>query len=81
MVQKSQGQPPFETYKTLWIMGKITISTGFYGLRWFIYPIIYRVLYIPGGCLGFLNHPTGMSRYYAGRKLFMGLIAQSMEPP
>ena len=20
------------------------------------YPIIYRVLYIPGGCLGFLNH-------------------------
>ena len=20
------------------------------------YPIIYRVFYIPGGCLGFLNH-------------------------
>ena len=21
-----------------------------------VYPIIYKVLYIPGGCLGFLNH-------------------------
>ena len=21
-----------------------------------VYPIIYMVLYIPGGCLGFLNH-------------------------
>ena len=21
-----------------------------------VYPIIYRVLYIPGGCLGFLKH-------------------------
>ena len=25
-------------------------------LRLVIYPIIYRVFYIPGGCLGFLNH-------------------------
>ena len=25
-------------------------------LRLVAYPIIYRVLYIPGGCLGFLNH-------------------------
>ena len=25
-------------------------------LRLEVYPIIYKVLYIPGGCLGFLNH-------------------------
>ncbi len=25
-------------------------------LRLVVYPIIYRALYIPGGCLGFLNH-------------------------
>ena len=25
-------------------------------LRLVVYPMIYRVLYIPGGCLGFLNH-------------------------
>ena len=25
-------------------------------LRLVVYPIIYKVLYIPGGCLGFLNH-------------------------
>ena len=38
--------------------------TSWYGK----YPIIYRALYIPGGCLGFLNHqpyyygPTGPPR-------------------
>ncbi len=25
-------------------------------LRLVVYPIIYKVLYISGGCLGFLNH-------------------------
>ena len=29
---------------------------GVHQLRLVSYPIVYRVLYIPGGCLGFLNH-------------------------
>ena len=31
-------------------------KSGDHQLRLVVYPIIYRVLYIPGGCLGFLNH-------------------------
>jgi len=30
-------------------------------LRLVVYPIIYKVFYIPGGCLGFLNHQRCMS--------------------
>ena len=31
-------------------------KSGDHQLRLVVYPIIDRVLYIPGGCLGFLNH-------------------------
>jgi len=31
-------------------------------LRLVVYPVIFGVLYIPGGCLGFLNH----QQYYHG---------------
>ena len=32
-----------------WLLRKATVDMV-------VYPIIYNVLYIPGGCLGFLNH-------------------------
>ena len=31
-------------------------KSGDHHLRLVVYPMIHRVLYIPGGCLGFLNH-------------------------
>ena len=30
-------------------------------LRLIVYPIIYKVFYIPAGCLGFLNHQQYVS--------------------
>ena len=35
-------------------------------LRLVVCPIIYRVLYIPGGCLGFLNHQLYYFNYCHG---------------
>ena len=32
-------------------------------LRLVAYPIIYRVFYIPGGCLGFLNHQQFLKNF------------------
>ena len=36
--------------------GILLMAEILHQLRLVVYPIIYRVLYIPGGCLGFLNH-------------------------
>ena len=40
-------------------------------LRLVVYPIIYRVLYIPGGCLGFL--PSTVSPIFARSGHFGGV--------
>ena len=37
-------------------------KSGEHQLRLVVYPMIYRVLYIPGGCLGFLNHQQYVSK-------------------
>ena len=44
-------------------------KSGVYQLRLVIYPIIYRVLYIPGGCLGFLP-----STVYSGYILYKNCV-------
>ena len=36
-------------------------KSGVHQLRLVVYPIIHKVFYIPGGCLGFLNHQRCMS--------------------
>ena len=35
---------------------KLLMEEILHQLRLVVYPIMYRVFYIPGGCLGFLNH-------------------------
>ena len=35
-------------------------KSGDHQLRLVVYPIIYKVLYIPGGCLGFLPSTVGI---------------------
>ena len=39
-------------------------KSGEHQLRLVVYPIVYKVLYISGGCLGFLNH-----QHYHPRKM------------
>ena len=39
-------------------------------LRLVVYPMIYMVLYIPGGCLGFL--PSTVCHYYIMLDKFIG---------
>ena len=36
-------------------------------LKLVVFPIIYKVLYIPGGCLRFLKHQQYLYHYYAIR--------------
>ena len=38
-------------------------KSGDHQLRLVVYPIIYKVLYIPGGCLGFLPSTVGILLY------------------
>ena len=45
-------------------------------LRLVVYPIIYKVLYIPGGCLGFLNHQQYQEASHDLLLLFFGLPTQ-----
>ena len=49
--QKKYLHPTCKVYEYVPLMVQ---NSGDHQLRLVVYPIIYRVLYIPGGCLGFL---------------------------
>ena len=34
----------------------LLVEEALHQLRLLLYPIVYKVLCMPGGCLGFLNH-------------------------
>ena len=78
-LQSFLGESQFETRVMILLMAEIL-----HLLRLVVYPIIFRVLYIPGGCLGFLNHqqyhqPTRYMTLIIGRKSFD--LHLSMIPP
>ena len=44
-------------------------KSGVHQLRLAVYPIIYRVLYIPGGCLGFPPSTVGRDPCHVKQRL------------
>ena len=53
------GVPVFGVRRFIYHLYTILLmvqKSGHHQLKLVVYPIIYKVLYIPGGCLGFLNH-------------------------
>ena len=66
-VPTGAGLCAIEKYHVLLLMEEIL-----HQLRLVVYPTVYRVLYIPGGCLGFL--PSTVSSQLEENSLFYDIV-------